>query len=92
MARFFTENDSKFLLLIHRLTPHDLGLSKSGKLRIENSENIVVVDTDDPDQGMYSSYRKRYRMTGRGGEVGRGEAPGHWPPLFDKLFFIGRVV
>ena len=51
MARHFSENDSKFLLLIHRLTPHDLGISRTGKLIIQNSENIIVVDTADPQQG-----------------------------------------
>jgi len=47
MAHHYTDNDSKFMFLFHKLTVHDIGVSETGKLRVKNSDDIMIVDRSD---------------------------------------------
>ncbi|XP_076823711.1 divergent protein kinase domain 2B-like [Clavelina lepadiformis] len=54
IAHYFTENELNYMILLHRMRPEDIGLSESGRLRIQNTDNLVVVDQADESTGFFS--------------------------------------
>uniref|UniRef100_F6S0A3 Deleted in autism protein 1 homolog n=1 Tax=Ciona intestinalis TaxID=7719 RepID=F6S0A3_CIOIN len=47
LAEHFTYNDLNYMFALHRLTPRDIGISDTGKLRIKNADNVILIDSYD---------------------------------------------
>ncbi|XP_078482175.1 divergent protein kinase domain 2A-like [Ciona intestinalis] len=69
LAEHFTFNDLNYMFALHRLTPRDIGTSDTGKLRIRNAGDVILIDSYDikqnnskKDKGLYEVRYKQEKV------------------------------